>query len=84
MDTFKKNWRDAELTERQRALSLYAHKLTREPENMTEGDLEPLRQIGLDDLGILHLVHVIGFFSYANRVTDGLGCDLEPEFPERP
>ena len=46
---------------------------------MEESAVEALRNAGLDDRGILDLAHVIGFFAYANRIVDGLGCDLEPE-----
>ncbi len=41
-----------------------------------------LREAGLDDRAILDLVHVIGFFAYANRLVDGLGCELEAEMEE--
>ena len=48
---------------------------------MSEPDLEPLRSEGLDDRAILDVAHVVAFFAYANRIVDGLGCDLEPEMP---
>ena len=41
-----------------------------------------LRDAGLDDRAILDLTHVIGFFAYANRLGDGLGCELEAEMEE--
>ena len=44
---------------------------------MKEDDLAPLRGAGLDDRAIVDLVHVIGFFAYANRLADGLGIDPE-------
>ncbi len=50
---------------------------------MKESAVEGLRAAGLDDRGILDLVHVIGFFAYANRLADGLGVDLEPSMEER-
>ncbi len=50
---------------------------------MRKSDLEPLRVEGLDDRAILDVAHVVGFFAYANRIVDGLGCELEPEMPPR-
>jgi len=43
-----------------------------------------LRTAGLDDRAILDVAHVAGFFAYANRIVDGLGCDLEPGMPPHP
>jgi len=81
------DWRSAELSPRERALCEYAAKLTETPGATQEADLEPLRAQGLDDRAILDLAHVVGFFAYANRLVDGLGCDLEfgmPTDPHRP
>ena len=71
------DWRQAALSDRQRALCAYAEKLTREPAAMHEEDLLPLRGPGLDDRDILDLVQVIAYFNYVNRVADGLGVELE-------
>jgi len=83
VDTVKRDWKEAELTERQRAICEYAEKLTRAPASVTEADIRSLRGAGFDDPGIVNLAHVVGFFAYANRVVDGLGCDLEPGMKKR-
>lgn len=80
VDAVRRDWRSAELTPRERSLCEFAAALTRKPQEMRESSLDALRAAGLDDRGILDLVHVIGFFAYANRLADGLGVDLE----ERP
>ena len=67
---------------RERALCEYASVLTRAPATVGEAELAPLREAGLDDRAILDLAHVIGFFAYANRLADGLGCELEAEMEE--
>jgi len=77
-------WREAKLTERQRALAAYAEKLTLTPRSMRSADLEALRVVGLDDRDILDAVEVISFFNYINRVADALGVDLEPGMEPRP
>jgi uncharacterized peroxidase-related enzyme len=73
----KRDWRDADLAPRERALCLYAEKLTRTPQAMSQDDLEPLRSAGLDDAGLLDLAQVVAYFNYINRIADGLGVDLE-------
>ncbi|MDB5095667.1 MAG: hypothetical protein JWM80_88 [Cyanobacteria bacterium RYN_339] len=69
----------AELPPRQRAMVDYALKLTRTPWAAREGDVDGLRAVGFDDLGILHIVTFTGWFNYINRVADGLGVELDQE-----
>jgi uncharacterized peroxidase-related enzyme len=83
VDAVKQDWRRASMTPREEAIAGYAAKLTRDPAGMRPEDLAPLRSAGLDDRAILDLAHVVGFFAYANRVADGLGCDLEAEMRPR-
>ncbi len=49
----------------------YADKLTREPWSVTELDLVPLRDVGLEDRAILDLNQAVAYFAYVNRVADG-------------
>ncbi len=67
----------APLNERERALVAYALKLNDTPATMEEADLAPLRESGLQDAEILHANLVVGYFSFANRLTLGLGVELE-------
>jgi uncharacterized peroxidase-related enzyme len=62
---------------RDRVLVAYVIKLTLEPARMTRQDLEPLRAVGLGDGEILDIVHVAGYYAYANRIADALGIELE-------
>ncbi len=78
------DWRDAPLDAADRALCAYAEKLTRTPGAMTEADLQPLRDAGLDDGAIHHAIQVIGYFNYINRVADAVHVELEPEMPPYP
>jgi len=65
------------MNERERAMTAYAVKLTREPGAMAEGDVAALRSAGLGDREILDLAQVVGYFCYANRIVLGLGASLE-------
>ena len=57
----------------------YARKLTQAPAAMTKADVESLRSVGFSDLDILHIVEVISYFAYVNRLADGLGVALEDD-----
>lgn len=61
-----------------RALLEFAAKLARTPPRVERSDVEVLRAHGFDDRDITDLVHNVGFFSYINRVGEGLGVELEP------
>ena len=82
MHQVAKDWRQAKLNDTDRALCAFAVKLTREPERMSQADLNRLRQHGLDDRAIHDATQVISYFNYINRVADALG--VEPEKFVRP
>jgi len=53
----------------------YASKLTLNADQVNEGDIDALRQAGLDDGQILEINQVIAYFGYANRTVLGLGIN---------
>ncbi len=61
----------------------YAVKLTTEPHRMDEADVEALRTHGFDDRAILDVCQVVSYYNYVNRLADGLGIELEPEWEGR-
>jgi len=67
----------AGLTDREQAIVGFAEALTARPAEMSREDIDALRAHGFDDLAVLDLVQVIGYFAYANRVVLGLGVELE-------
>jgi uncharacterized peroxidase-related enzyme len=69
----RRDYRQASLTERERAMLNYAAKLTTTPAQITRDDLEYLRRAGFDDRGILQINLIASWFNYINRVADGLG-----------
>jgi len=77
VDQIKEDYRKARLNVRQSALCDFAEKLTLTPAKTTPTNLEKLRQAGFSDNDILDAVQVISYFSYINRIADGLGVDLE-------
>ena len=70
------------LPPRLRALCAYALKLTAAPWTVQRADLDDLRAAGLDDRDIVDANQVISYFNYVNRIADGLGVELEDEWPD--
>ncbi len=71
------DYRSAELTEKERAMLSYSVKLARTPEAMEESDVVGLRNVGFSDAGILDICMVTAYYSYVNRIAQGLGVELE-------
>ena len=55
------------------AICAHAAKLTTAPADMTEADLQSLRDVGLTDLDIVDLNNMVSYYCYINRVVMGLG-----------
>ncbi|MCH9057403.1 MAG: hypothetical protein IIB55_02110 [Planctomycetes bacterium] len=72
------DYRDAALSEADRALCDYAVKLTLTPGRMGETDIDALRRHGFTDEQVSLATQVIGYFNYIIRIADGLGVDDEP------
>lgn len=73
------DWRNATLSDQDRALCAYAEKATLHPQQCNETDVQTLRAAGFDDVAISDATQVIAYFNYINRIADCLGVDLEPE-----
>jgi uncharacterized peroxidase-related enzyme len=76
-EAIKKDWRTADLTGRERAMLAYVEKLTLAPATVYSDDLDALRAVGFDDVGILQVNLIASWFNYINRVADGLGVGRE-------
>jgi alkylhydroperoxidase family enzyme len=50
-----------------------------QPASVTAEHVQELRRAGFDDRAISDAAQIAAYFSYINRVADGLGVDLEPE-----
>ena len=83
MHAVARNWREASLTEPDRALCDYAVKLTRDQHKMSPTDLDLLRAHGFDDRAIHDATQVAAYFNYITRIADALGVEPE-DFIEPP
>lgn len=61
----------------------YAVKLTRTPWEVTEEDIETLREAGFSDRDILDIAQVVAYFNFSTRIASGLGIELEPYYTEQ-
>lgn len=61
----------------------YAEKLALTPAQIAQADVDALRAAGFTDRAISDIVQVVAYFSYINRVADGIGVDPEPESAAR-
>lgn len=79
-DVLIHNFRRADISEREKALLEFAYKMTRCSFEMTEEDLQPLRNLGLSDATIFEAAQVAAMFNYTNRLANALGWKPNPEY----
>lgn len=70
------DFRQAPLDSKVKAALEYAVKLTLDPTHMTRQDVQSLREAGYTDRQIVDIAHVAAWFSYVNRIAEGLGTEL--------
>ena len=73
------NYKSAELSERELKMVEHAIKLTKEPFNVDEKDVQELRDSGLTDDEILSVNLVVSYFNFVNRIALGLGVEFSEE-----
>lgn len=74
------NYREAKLTERQRAILDYAFKLTSNPAELGDEDRAKLTAVGLGPKEIFEVTDTTAYFNYTNRMTHGLGMLPNEEY----
>ncbi len=68
---------EREFSGKELALLIYARKLTVDVGNMEAADIDALRAAGCNDGEILEVNQVVAYFSYSNRLLNGLGVTTE-------
>jgi uncharacterized peroxidase-related enzyme len=76
-EAIKKDYRTADLEPADRVMLDYVTKLTLHPYKVMKADVDALRAVGFDDVGILQINLIASWFNYVNRVADGLGVGRE-------
>lgn len=73
MAALREDYTKAPITEQERVMVDYVVQLTRDATRLSPRDLERLRAVGFDDVGILQITLIASWFNYINRVADALG-----------
>lgn len=80
IEKLRKNFKNANLNEKEIALCSYAKKLTLNPsEFQNPKNIENLKNIGLSDEAILDATLVVAYFNFVNRMVLALGVELEKD-----
>ena len=66
------------LDDSDKALLVFAEKLTFDHHSMSEDDLNKLRNIGFSDENILDIIGSISYRNFSNRINISLGLDAAP------
>ncbi len=69
----QRDYANAPLSERDRAMLDYVVQLTLDATRLSPADHDRLRAVGFDDRGILQITLIAAWFNYINRVADALG-----------
>ncbi len=69
----RRDWTQANLSEQDRAMLDFVVRLTHAAYKLTPEDLQRLREVGFEDVGILQITLIASWFNYINRVADALG-----------
>jgi uncharacterized protein YciW len=56
--------------------------MTLTPAQMTDADVQSLRDSGFSDEQVLEIVAIAGLFNYLARVADALGIELEEHYSD--
>ncbi len=79
-DAIAHDHRTARIPERMQAALDYAVRLTRTPAEITEADVQALRDAGWTDEDVMDVAEVTGLFNMSNRMASGLGWAPNPEY----
>ncbi len=60
----------------------YARKLTREPDSVTQADMDAVLAAGWSETAMYHTVAVTALFNFMNRLVEGLGIELNPAYAQ--
>lgn len=79
IERLKDEYSKADLDEKQSAMVDYVVKLTNEPYEVEESDIDILREADFSDENILNINLVTSYFNFVNRIALGLGVEFSME-----
>ena len=75
-----RNYRLAQLDERQRAMLDFAYLVLTDPEAIGDAERDRLRAVGFDEEGIWYVASTAAFYAGANRLAVAVGLRITPEY----
>lgn len=79
-DQIASDYKAADLEPRERAMLDFAVTLTKASADMTDADVDALREAGWTDEDIFDIAQVAAMFNFTNRLASGLGWEPNPEY----
>jgi uncharacterized peroxidase-related enzyme len=79
-DQIASDYTAADLEPRERAMLDFAVKLTKASADVTDADVDALREAGWTDEDIFDIAQVAAMFNFTNRLASGLGWEPNPEY----
>ena len=77
------DWRTADVDEQEAAMLEFGEKLTAAPGQLTDDDLNELRNVGFDESQILAITLAAAYRNFIARAADLMGVELDGrELPE--
>ena len=70
------NFQILNLTEKEKNMIEYVHKLTKTPHDVEKFDVDNLRKYGFSDKDILNINLITCYFNFVNRIALGLGVEF--------
>jgi len=71
-----KDHRTANIDAKDKAMLAYAEKITLNPSDVGESDIQALREAGWSDLEILDIAALTAYRNFITRIADALGVQL--------
>ena len=65
---------------RLRAMLRFAERLTDQPENINQSDIDALLDAGWSEQAVEDAINVIALFNYVNRLVDALGIENDEDY----
>lgn len=77
MKQVRRDYHAADLSDQERTMLEFVGSLTLDSKSLRERDVQRLREVGFDDLQILEIVQLAGWFNCITRIADALGVEVE-------
>ena len=77
MKQVRRDFHAADLSDQERTMLEFVGSLTLDSRWLRERDVQGLREVGFDDLQILEIVQLAGWFNCITRIADALGVGVE-------